>query len=135
MVDHKVRHGLMDSFELEAKLFLHRGEDRRPALWIVRGPVSPKLKRVIVEAGETRLVDDGHFHHRTQNAGDPYHGGIRYDELEAMLRSMRLIVSGWTLRRCLSLGGSRRRGHNLHFDAAFAYDEVIDGAIASFKMG
>src|ERR1700722_14002211 len=51
VVDHEVGHGLVHSFELEPKLFLHRGEDRGPAFGIVCGPFAAKLKRVIVSAG------------------------------------------------------------------------------------
>src|SRR3984957_18580039 len=51
-----------------------------------------------------------------------------------MLRAMGLDVGRWRQRRRLSIGRWRRRGRNLHLDAAFAHDEVIDGAIASFKV-
>jgi hypothetical protein len=131
VVDHEVGHGLVHSFELEPKLFLHGGEDRGPAFWIVRGPVAAKLKRVIVGAGETGLVNDGRFYHRTKGAGDGPHWGIRSDEFEAMLRSLRLNIGRW------GRGGRfavRRPGRSLHLDAAFAHDEVIDGAIAGFEM-
>src|SRR5665811_695375 len=89
VVDHEVGHGLVHGFELEAKLFLHRGEDRGPAIGIVCGPVAAKLKRVIVGSEKTGLIDHRRFHHRAQGAGDGPQGGIRSDELEAMLRSMR----------------------------------------------
>ena len=36
---------------------------------------------------------------------------------------------------CLDVGGWRRHGHSLHLDASFAHEEVVDGAIASFKVG
>src|SRR5271170_1567124 len=130
VVDHEVGHGLVQSFEFEPKLFLHCGEDGGPAFGIVRGPFAAKLKRVIVGSGETGLVNDGRFYHRTQRAGDGPHWGIRSNELEAMLRAMGLDVGGW---RRLSIGGWWRRGRSLHLDTAFAHDEVIDGAIASFK--
>jgi hypothetical protein len=91
----RLGYGLVHSFELEPKLFLHCGEDRRPAFGIVRRPCAAKLKRVIVGAGKPGLVNDGLFYHRTQGTGDGPHWGIRSDELEAVLRSMRLDVGGW----------------------------------------
>ena len=51
-----------------------------------------------------------------------------------MLRSLRLDIGGRRWRRRLAIGGWRRRGHNLHLDAALGHNEVVDGAVASFKM-
>src|SRR5271154_2501296 len=51
-----------------------------------------------------------------------------------MLRAVGLDVGVWRRWRRLSIGGWRRRERSLHLDTAFAHDEVIDGAIASFKV-
>ena len=57
------------------------------------------------------------------------------DELEAMLRAVRLDVGGTHGGWGLAGGGRGRRGDELHFEAALGEDEVIDGAVAGLHVG